>query len=328
LKNSCLGVFLVFLFIIFFSATVVLFVEQFTFLNPNFYKKQFEKADFYNKGSELIVDLYETQEGGVAQIDPVAQKAFSAAIEKTITPAFLKEETEKALIGAGRFLNLKTKIPEVSFDMEKIRPDFEKNLYDEIIKEQEMSWEEYQSLIYNEIEPDVNQIFKKYSLDEEVQKDPLGVEQNLGQSQTALKITRIVRYLSLGITILLLALIIFLSRQNLQAVLRWSGWGVGISGLVLIILSLIFGPVLGFVRDQLFAGFSQFKETGSIVIDLVNQIFDASAGVLLWTSVIIFVIGLGMIVASFIVKGSSGSSSSVQRKQKSSVSSAIAAARK
>ncbi len=103
---------------------------------------------------------------------------------------------------------------------------------------------------------------------------------------------------------------------------------MGISGLVLIILALIFGPALAFVRDQFFASFSQLKETGSIIIDLVNQIFNAGAGVLLWTSVCVFIIGLGMIIASYIIKGAQGPSGSDQKGQKSPVSSAITAVRK
>lgn len=336
MKNSCLGVFIVALFILFFSITIILFVSQFTFLNPNFYKKQLEKADFYNQGAEIVVDLYQTQEGMVGNLDPTVQKAVTTAIKTTITPTFLKQEIEQGLTSISSFINLKTATPEASLDLEKVRPDFEKNLYDEVKKEQPMSWDEYQSLVYSQIEPDVNQILKKYSLNQQIEKDSFGLGQTLTNVQTALKVIRIIRYLSLGLAILFLALIVFLCRQSLRAIFSWTGWGVAVSGILVLILSLIFGPLASFVRDQLFGEFIKLEQAGSLIARVINQLLDSSAGILLWVSVVVLVVGLGMIIGSYFFKGTDTKAapkappSKPQKPSKSTspVQSAIAQARK
>lgn len=342
MKNSCLGIFLVFLFIIFFSTTIFLFTEKLTLLNTNFYKKQLEKVDFYNQGAEIFIDMFEMQSGDLGATDLTAQGAMEAAIRKTITADFLKEEVGKALTAASSFVNLKTDFPNVVFDLETARSDFEENLYQEVIKEQSISREDYKSLVYSEIEAEVNQIFKKYRLEEFREKDPIGFSQSIDKAHSLLSLARMIQYLSLIIAVGLLILIIFLARQSTGDVLRWTGWGIGISGILLVLLGLAAVPLTSFVRNQIFMGFQNLEQGGNLTADLVNQILTSFAGVLLWVSAAVTLIGAGMIISSYVVKkpninqlstsgqgsGSGQTVGSDQTNQKRSVSSAIAAARK
>ncbi len=125
----------------------------------------------------------------------------------------------------------------------------------------------------------------------------------MDRGQTAFRVIRAIRYISLAITFVLFALIITLARQSARDIFRWLGWGIGISGLSLLILSLLLGPIASLIRDQTFTDYAEFVQSGSLVVDLVNQILDAGAGYLMWTSVVVLVIGIIMIILSYILKG-------------------------
>ena len=45
-----------------------------------------------------------------------------------------------------------------------------------------------------------------------------------------------------------------------------------------------------------------FEESGSLMIEIIDQIVQASTGVLMWMSAVIFLVGLAMIIVSYFIK--------------------------
>jgi hypothetical protein len=232
--------------------------------------------------------------------DSSSEKAFKDAMAKTITPSFFKEQVDKLIENLIDFITGK-KTSIISFDLEKVKPQFKENLYQELNKSQSMSRSQF-DVYWSNIEEDANQFFKVYKTNLGGAQDQGAVGQNaFSSAQRSYKILLILKYLFLGLAIILLAAIILMTRSSLKAVLRWPGYAVAISGLLILSLSTILKPLLNFLRDQLYANYQSLKESGSVIVDAINQIVQAGASRLIIVSIVIFAVGLVLVIASYII---------------------------
>jgi hypothetical protein len=309
MKNTCLGVFILVLFIISFSTTVLLFTFQATFLSPSFFKNQLEKTQFYNRGSDLIIDTIEAT-GETADQNFLA--AIKTAVKKTFTPAFLKTEIEKNLDNGLAFLNLKTAQPDISIDLKSLEPAFKEYVYQEINKTTPMAKAQFEENLWPEITNDTKDIFKIYSTDVQISgSSGATFSDQFKNIQKSLKVVRIIRYLFLVMSIIFLSLLILLARSSLRASLRWPGYGVAVSGLILFFASLILWPIEVFLRNQMSNFYEKAKEAGSIFADLIDQIMKAEIGAVRWVALVILVVGIFVVIISYIVKDKISSSQPV-----------------
>lgn len=303
MKNSCLGVFLVFLFIVFFTTTVFLFCFQVTFLNANFYKAELKKVDFYNRASDFLVDLIDIKNGPTTEVSQDNLMALEKAVKKSLSSANLQSQVDTSIDGIIDFLNLKTKTLKISLDLKEIEPAFKDAFYDELNASAPISRSQFEKYTWPEMQKETKDIFKDYSVQSKLSEPEGGIfSQQIKNIQHSMVVLKVIRYGSLFMSILLLGLIILIARNSLRAMLRYPGYGIAISGLLLFIFSLIIYPLEILVRSQINSFYENTKNSGSIFAELIDQIMRAQMGVVRWTSLVVLVVGLILIIVSYFVR--------------------------
>lgn len=285
MKNSCLGSFISFLLIVSLTVTTILWVIGATYLNPSFYQKRLEGSSFYEKGSEILLDVVDKELQKVPAEDQLSFDSFQAALEATITPANFKKAIDAAI------LSISDKSEDIALDFSQFKPEFKEKLLAELEKDG-VTEAEFNQTVWPGIEEDVDQIFVKLE-----PKDP-----NNQSLVSRFSVVAVVKYISTMATVLLLVIMILLAKSNLRSLFRWVGYSFSISALISGLIGAISYPLtraaIGFLND----GFQELKDVGSVAVDAITSITSGASLALIYVAVVIFVIGLAMIITSYFLK--------------------------
>ena len=256
MKHSCLGVFLAFLFVIFFLVAFVLFNLKATFLNVDFYKTEFVKANLYSQLTDLVPKIIaETAKQKVGQA--AQYKQFAQIAKKSITPTWIKQQTEKNLDSVFDWFYGKTNTLKIEVSLTPIKGEFEKLFFAELKKNynnlpkctsqsQANSANSFDCRAPGKSFEDVQtEILRQMGSDNPVNQFPDNFKWELGAASqnvppifaNAGSISRIISwvfYIFLTLAILMLAILGILSRKSLRSMFRWLGIPLAIPSFLLL----------------------------------------------------------------------------------------------
>lgn len=132
-KEIKLRKFLTFLLLLFFiiiaPPAIYAFNLSRTLLDRELYTRTLEEIDFYQRAGPLLADLFLADLAEAeGELPPAAQDEMKRVVSGIITPAWLKQETEKNIDIFFAGLDKGYNLPEISFDLRPIKPRLEEAL--------------------------------------------------------------------------------------------------------------------------------------------------------------------------------------------------------
>ncbi len=328
MKHKCLGIFLAVIFIPIFLIAFGLYNLKTTFLSADFYKSEFRKVNLYSKIVENIPEFVE----GFAKDEQT--KKLAQIAQETIKADWLQQEVEKNLDNIfGWFYGRKDNF-EIEVTLSSLKSQIEESFYaqieesynaapvctsssmllEDMIDLNTMDFKcrppgktfegfKQEMIVERGVSPFLEEFPDEFKIDEQPEKQMHGFARTLVQPGNMFKILNWAFYISLVLSILILALLGIMAKQSLRSLFRWIGIPLAIPSFFLLVFSVIGRLAVKFTPSAL----SFVPPDSSIDFTAVSNIFDSLIRTMvldisnkkLTESGIIFGIALVLIIISF-----------------------------
>jgi len=325
LFSSCFSI----LFVIIFLVALILLNLNLSILNVNNYKTAFQKSDFYNQilGKGVTYFISGMNQGGKSSFGPLTEQDITTTIKKSITPQWLQIQVDKIfdqsfnkITGKSTSINIVIPISDVkkslsdnltsilkikvaglptctAEQLKQINSNKDQNSYNFECIPSSMSTAEIENSLLDGItgkEGLLTKLPDQYNLGEIISKGPF-----LDTAQRGIDIFRMVMWISLSVSIVLLLIILLMNMKYIPGMLKW----ITIPLLIVSISVLILGVIGYFSINSLVGGFtiSLPNEFKVVIFDLIKSFSGNLFISMMSITGIIFLISVVVLIISIVL---------------------------